>query len=119
MSGMIKVGVILTILGVVMGVTNPQSEAYQKYAAEKLLNQGETAFCEQTQTCNQDSTPGLLKDALNAAKKKVAQPALEKAIARTTERKNLILLSLYTTDIPGVGQMKTVGVFGQFLTYAK
>lgn len=119
MSGIIKTGAAVTILGIVMGVTNPSSEAYNKYASEKLLNQGEKALCDQTEICTRDSTSGLIQGALNTVKGRVAQPALERAIAKTTERKNLIFLSIYTTDIPGLGKMKTVGVLGNFFTYGK
>lgn len=119
MSKIIKTGAILTILGVVMGLTNPNLQAYQQYTAERLLNKGEDTICKQTDSCELDSAPNWLKNAVNTMRGKVAQPALEKAIASSTKHQNLFFLSFYTTELPGLGTMKTVGAFGHFFTYGE
>ncbi len=105
-------GVVVAAIAVMMGVTNPQQENYNDYASEKFIDKAEKLICAQTGYCEKDKTPIFIK---NTVKDNLLKPA----IASTTTRQNLIIFSNYTTDIPGVGQMKTVGALGNFFTYSE
>ncbi len=105
-------GITLAVLAVVMGVTNPKPSAYNEYASMKMMNKGEKFICEKIKGCPQGKLPEMVKD---TAKNTVLKPT----ISATTKRQNLIFLSVYTTDTPGIGTMKTVGLLGNFVTYSE
>lgn len=112
-------GIIITAVGITMGVTNPKPEAYTEYISEKILAQGEKALCEKTEICNKNNPSTLIKDTVNIFKGQVAKPVIEKVVEKTTNHQNLFFFSLYTTEISDVGAIKTIGAFNHFFTYSK
>lgn len=111
-------GIILAAIGIGMGVTNPKPEAYTEYMSEKLLAQGENFLCKETKACNQNA-PVILQSAVTLFKGKIARPAIERVIEQSTTHQNLLLFSLYNTEVPDVGSIKTIGIFNHFFTYSK
>ncbi|WP_013322980.1 DUF4359 domain-containing protein [Gloeothece verrucosa] len=111
-------GIVLAVVGIVMGVTNPKPSAYKEYISEKLLLEGEKALCKQTEVCHDQSTPAILNPLIKRVKDKIAKPAIEKVIEETTTRQNLIFFSIYTTEISDIETIKTLGAFNYFLTYS-
>lgn len=112
-GNLVKGGIAVVTLGVIMAVTNPKQQAYTEYASERFINQSGQFVCEKTGYCDKDGgMPVMLK---NTVKNNFIKPAINTA----TERQNLGVVSLYTTQVPGVGQMKTVGAFGKFFTYSQ
>ncbi|MGK7932630.1 MAG: DUF4359 domain-containing protein [Microcystaceae cyanobacterium] len=101
----------LAALGIIMGVTNPKPDAYTQYASKRLVTQGEKMICEKTNLCQAGKTPTFVT---NMAKK-----TLGPIIGQSTKRQNLLLFSIYSTEIPNMGAYKTLGAFGTFFTYAE
>ncbi|GFE71128.1 DUF4359 domain-containing protein [Chroococcus sp. FPU101] len=111
-GNLVKGSIAVVTLGVIMTATNPKQEAYTEYATERFMNQSGQFVCEKTGYCDKDGMPVMIK---NTVKNNFIKPAITTA----TERQNLGVVSLYTTEVPGVGQMKTVGAFGKFFTYSQ
>lgn len=107
-SNWIKGGIAVAIIAGVMAITNPKQEDYNNYASEKLIQEGEKAICEQTGYCQDSKIPNFIKNTV-----------LKPTIIASTQRQNLIILSLYTTEVPNVIRIKTIGAFGNFFTYSK
>ncbi len=113
MSGKAITGAIaIAALATIMGATNPKPAAYTDYAAERMIDNGENLVCEQTGYCEKDKMPTLVKQTV---KNNLMRPAIGVA----TKRQNLGLFSIYTTEVPGMGKMQTVGMFSNFFTYAQ
>jgi hypothetical protein len=111
-NNLVKIGIPLGIIAVVMGVTNPQSKAYNEYAYLRLISDGDRLICKKYNYCSQwESLPPLVK---NTVKNR-----LEKIIDSATKRQNLIFFSFYTTEVPEIGTFRTIGIFGNFFTYSK
>jgi hypothetical protein len=53
------------------------------------------------------------------AKNPLKNQILEPAIEASTKRQNLGVLSVYTTEVPGVATIKILGAFGQFFTFSE
>jgi hypothetical protein len=111
MGGLFKVGIPAAAIAVLMGVTNPKPESYNSYVSQRMISKGENVVCEQLGACEKGKTPVLIKN--------VAMTTMKPLIASATKRQNLLLLSLYTTEVPGIGTMKSIGAFGNFFTYSE
>lgn len=111
-GNLIKGSLTIVILGVLMAATNPKQEAYTEYASERLMDKSGKLVCEKTGYCDNDKMPVMVE---NTVKNNLIKPA----IGTATERQNLGVISVYTTEVPGVGKMKTLGAFGKFLTYSE
>jgi hypothetical protein len=108
-----KGAIALGVMAGIMGFTNPPQELYTEYASEKLLAHADKMACEKVSLCESiDSLPVAAK---NVLKNQILKPAIE----TSTQRQNLGLLSIYTTEVPGVAKIKTLGAFGHFLTFAE
>ena len=110
MNGWLKVGLPVAAAAVFMGVTNPKPEEYSTYAVDRLASKGAKVMCSQLSICGTGKIPKPLEAA--------AHIAMKPAINATTTRRNLLVFSLYRTDMPGVGTMKSVGILGKFFTYS-
>ncbi len=97
---MSKKKVLLPLFGVValMAFTNPNKNQYLEYSSRELCRR------------LKDPYKTLCRVGFVAQKNK-----LREFIEVSTDRKNLLIGSVYTTEIPGV-KVHTVGVFGNFLT---
>ena len=111
MSGLLKVGIPAAAIAIAMVVTNPKSEAYNNYASDHMVAKGEKVLCDQLGLCQEGKTPGLVKT--------LARTSLNPVLNSATKRQNLLFLSLYTTEVPGVGTLKSVGAFNNFFTYSE
>ncbi|ACK69746.1 conserved hypothetical protein [Gloeothece citriformis PCC 7424] len=111
-------GIVLVAVGIAMGVTNPNPQAYINYMSEKLLTEGEKVFCQKTEACQENSS-GIVKNALAIVRGKVARPLIQTVIEESTTRQNFLLFSLYNTEVPDVGSIKTLGILNQFFIYSK
>lgn len=106
-GNLVKGGVALTVLAIIMGVTNPKQESYNDYASSKLIKKAEKGLCQQFGYCDSGEPPIFVKNTI-----------IKPAINAATQRQNLVLFSLYTTNFPGLGTYKSFGAFGNFITYS-
>jgi hypothetical protein len=53
--------------------------------------------------------------ARNVIKNQILKPAIE----TSSQRQNLGVFSIYTTEVPGVAKIRTIGAFGHFLTFSE
>ena len=111
MSGLLKVGIPAFVIAIAMVVTNPKPEAYNSYASDRMVAKGEKVVCGQLGVCEEGKTPGLVKT--------IARTTLNPVLTSSTQRQNLLFLSLYTTEVPGVGTMKSIGAFNNFFTFSE
>jgi uncharacterized protein YceK len=105
-GSLIKGGIALTGLAIVMGFTNPQQEAYNDYASKRLMKNAHKEMCKQFNYCESDEPPAFIQDTI-----------IKPAISKFTKQQNLGIFSVYTTEALGF-RTKTLGVFGNFLTYS-
>lgn len=113
-------------LGVAMAVTNPDREAYHRYAARNLAQYLQEQECVKIE----DSYRDLCK----LLEREQGQALLTRLVVENTERQNYFLLSIYETNLstrdvvpsflsgllslPSLSyQFETVGLFGKFQTY--
>lgn len=111
-ENLVKGGIMVVVLGTMMAATNPKQQAYTDYAGDRVMNHSEKLICKKTGYCDQDQMPVMIK---NTVKNNLIKPAITSA----TERQNLGIFSIYTTEVPCVGKMKTLGAFGKFFTYSE
>ncbi|WP_392532450.1 DUF4359 domain-containing protein [Nostoc sp. C117] len=107
----------LAALGMTMAKTNPSQVAYEEYAVQQLASYLKTDVCKKTTNLIEN----LIR--FNCAKLvDEANPQMQEIVAKTTERQNYIIFSIYRTDlkinswIPAY-RFETVGAFDQFYTY--
>ncbi|MEG3435873.1 DUF4359 domain-containing protein [Pannus brasiliensis CCIBt3594] len=112
-GNIIKGAIALGGLAVVMGATNPGQATYTEYASEHLLDKAGKVACERVSLC--DATKDMPVIAKNMLKNQILKPAIE----ASTRQQNLGVFSLYTTEVPGVATIKTLGVFGNFFTFSE
>lgn len=107
----------LAALGVAMAKTNPSQVEYEEYAVQRLTEYLKTDVCKKT--------TNLIENLIRFNCDKLvdsANPQIQEILARTTERQNYIIFSIYRTNlkinswIPSY-KFETVGAFDQFYTY--
>ncbi|MCW5315028.1 DUF4359 domain-containing protein [Nostoc sp. KVJ3] len=107
----------LAALGVTMAKTNPSQVEYEEYAVQRLTKYLKTDVCKKT--------TNILENLIHFNCEKLvdsANPQMQEIIARTTERQNYMIFSIYRTDLKINAWMpsykfETVGAFDQFYTY--
>ncbi|MBR8831126.1 MAG: hypothetical protein N5P05_003833 [Chroococcopsis gigantea SAG 12.99] len=109
-SNLVVPGIVLGVLAAVMAASNPQPTNYVDYASDRFIAEAEKVVCDRTGYCDIDKMPVIGK---NTIKNNLLKPAIE----NSTKRDNMGLFSIYTTEFPGVVTVKTLGVFGNFITY--
>lgn len=100
-----------------MIITNPNRRAYRSYAADKMSIYLKEEVCSDAP---QAFGNFLQKQCNNLVD--VGQKPMQDIIAKSTERKNYLLFSIYETDLsiaPGLPsyQFKTIGAFQNFWLY--
>lgn len=112
------IGGIITIgLGIMMYLTNPGSQSYQKYADRAL----EARL--QKEVCDREALElGEWLKAYCHTLISTASPQLAKVVSQQTKRQNFILFSIYQTDLPTPTpfpdyHIETIGILGNFFTY--
>ncbi len=111
-----KGALALALLAVVMGLTNPVREEYLSYASEKLATELKTSFCKESQMRDFLGTVGSSLAGACKALVTSQRDGMERFIDNSTTRQNLLLFSIYTTELSGKNY-RTIGAFGNFLTF--
>ncbi|NJK28244.1 MAG: DUF4359 domain-containing protein [Coleofasciculaceae cyanobacterium SM2_3_26] len=99
-------------LGAAMAVTNPEQEAYETYAAEKLSEYVKDNVCEKAPVFQEQCKSQVDNQ----------QSEFRRIVAESTERQNFLLFSIYKTNfslpapLPSY-EFETVGVFQSFYSY--
>lgn len=107
--------IAIAVVAAAMIVTNPNRPAYLKYASNQLATGINPRNCNySTATFNVNSQCQKSKNVATIAK--TENESLQDFIFQVTERHNLILLSLYTTELSGK-KYRTLAAFGVFLTF--
>jgi hypothetical protein len=110
-------GVALVGLGLVMALTNPGKDEYEQYAVEQLTTYLKDEACM--------DAPSVFGNFLQRQCKSLVdtgRPQIEQIIAEKTQRQNLILFSIYRTNLE-VGpflpayHFESLGVFQKFYIY--
>ncbi len=108
---------VLAALGIVMAKTNPSQAEYEEYAVQKLTKYLKTDVCKKT--------PSILESLISFNCNKFvdsAQPQMRGIITASTQRQDLIIVSIYITNLklnsllPSY-KIETVGAFDKFYTY--
>ncbi|MBE9102196.1 DUF4359 domain-containing protein [Vacuolonema iberomarrocanum] len=128
--GTLGVAIVLGGVAIAMAVTNPKQERYNAYATEQLITYLKGTFC--------DDLPGLLGSELEDRCLELvdeSEPRIAEIIAENTEHRDLVVLSLYTTELQPAEllpedvraffptnllptyEVETVGVFQRFWVY--
>lgn len=110
-------GAILVAFGGLLVFTNPNNNAYEEYATEKL-----TVYLKEN-VCTKVSQP--LGDFLQSHCKTLVdtgRPQIQELIAQQTTRQNYFLFSIYQTELSLSSPMPayhfaTLGAFQNFYTY--
>jgi hypothetical protein len=103
-------------LGGVMALTNPDRSAYENYAVDRI---GDLA---KDQCDRAPAGLGVLLQGPCRAAIEVYKPQIRPLLAATTTRQNLVVFSIYRSDIsiPAANlnaQVESIGIFDRFFTY--
>ncbi|NWF60517.1 MAG: DUF4359 domain-containing protein [Fischerella sp.] len=117
---------LIAIAGVasVMSFTNPNNNAYVDYAANRLTSEIQNAVCNGPQLPQGQLWEGVSKLTATTCKSGLAtglafqSSNIKDVITQSTERQNFFIFSIYTTKVPGYN-FRTIGAFGNFLTFQK
>jgi len=107
----------LAALGVTMAKTNPSQVEYEEYAVQRLTKYLKTDVCKKSTNFIENLIHFNCDKLVDSA-----NPQIQEIIARTTERQNYIIFSIYRTDlkinswIPSY-KFEKVGALDQFYTY--
>ncbi|NET55592.1 MAG: DUF4359 domain-containing protein [Symploca sp. SIO2E6] len=119
-------GLALVGLGTAMAVTNPPQDAYDEYAVEQLSVYLKKEGCNQVPQLPEveDFFPQAEEFLQSQCKSLVdtARPQIKQILSQKTERQNLLIFSIYRTDLDlGLSlpayHFETVGVFQKFYIY--
>ncbi|OCR02791.1 hypothetical protein BCD67_18185 [Oscillatoriales cyanobacterium USR001] len=110
-----KGAIALAILAGVMGFTNPPRDEYLKYASGAMATEIKKSVCKPSHVPDflgnfAQTLIGVCNGVLTSERS-----TMERLIDNTTERQNLILFSIYTTEVVGK-KYHTIGAFGNFLS---
>lgn len=105
-------------LGIVMALTNPDRASYETYAAKRLTAYIKDEVCTQAPNIFGIVLQRNCSDLVDSG-----SPVIQRLVARNTKRQNLILFSIYTTDIAISSAIpsyhfQTVGAIQNFFTYS-
>ncbi|RUR84071.1 DUF4359 domain-containing protein [Chlorogloeopsis fritschii PCC 9212] len=114
---------LMTVSGVML-FTNPKKDTYIDYAATRLTSEIQNSICQgpklpqgllweevgkiTTTTCKSGLSTGLAFQSIS----------IKEFIADSTEQQNFFIFSTYTTKVSQYN-FKTIGAFGNFLTFQK
>jgi len=102
--------VVASSISAVLMLTNPNDEAYEEFAAEQVASYATTKVCAKVPILLVGRCEALIKS---------NQQQIQQLISSKTTRINLLLLSIYVTDLsfsPDLPAYKfrTIGVFRTF-----
>jgi hypothetical protein len=110
-------GVALVGLGASMALTNPDQDDYEEYAVEQLTTYLKNEGCAQAPKVFGTSLKSQCQTLVDTGR-----PQIQQIIAKTTQRQNFVLFSIYRTKLEvspllPVYNFETVGVFQNFYVY--
>ena len=110
-----KGAIALVIIASVMGCTNPPREEYLSYASGTMATELQKSVCKESRVPKflgdfAQTLVGACKSVLTSERN-----TIERLIDNSTHRQNLIIFSIYTTEVVGQ-KYHTIGAFGNFLT---
>lgn len=85
---------VLGALGGVMAVTNPSQASYEDYAVSRLVLYLQESVCADLPTLLGDSLQQQCNSLVNSS-----QPQLKQLVTSGTQRQNLVLVSIYKTEL--------------------
>lgn len=108
---------IATGLGTVMFFSNPGEQSYQEYAEQNLGIHLKQKLCSQAS----EQFGGWMQNQCYTLVD-TARPHLAQFVSQQTQRQNLLLFSIYRTDLPTPPplpsyHLETLGILGNFYTY--
>jgi Domain of unknown function (DUF4359) len=103
-------------IGVLMALTNPDRDAYESYAVERVSDLAR-AQCDRAPAGFGVILQGPCRSAIDSFK-----PQIRPLLSATTSRLNYVFFSLYKSDIsiPAANfnaQVESIGIFNNFFTY--
>jgi len=110
--------VFLGGLATAMAIANPDNSTYEEYAVEQLTTYLKDDVCSQVpkafETLVKDSCASLIDS---------NRPQIQEIIARSTQRQNFILFSIYRTNLSissvvPLYRFQTIGLMQNFYTYS-
>ncbi len=105
----------LTCLGGVMVATNPGQDAYENYATQQLVTYLDQQVCTKA-----PKVFGLNQECQALVRSN--RPQIHQIIADSTQQRNFVFFSVYTTELSVASfvpkyRVFTLGIFDQFLIY--
>jgi len=102
--------VVASSISAVLMLTNPDDEAYEEFAAEQVVGYATTKVCAKAPIFLAGRCEALVQS---------NQQQIQQVISNKTTRINLLLLSIYVTDLSfspylPAYEFKTIGVFKKF-----
>ncbi len=111
--------ILLAILAGTMALTNPPKEEYLEYASGQLSSELKENYCKESEAPEILENFNLSKTFADVCNNLVTsqRPALRRHLDNATQRRNVVIFSIYTTRLWD-RQYRTIGVFGNFLTFS-
>jgi hypothetical protein len=111
----------LGIVGVLF-MTNPAPDLYAEAIASEMLSQAPDAVCSQLEALRTEQTTSLIEPLVTICKSTGGYGAfllhskVKDFVKSQTTRQNLIVCSVYTTNLPGK-TVKAIGILNNFVPY--
>lgn len=104
-------------LATVMAIANPDASTYEEYAVEKLTTYLKDDVCSQVPQV----FGSLVQNCTSLIESN--RPQIQQIIARSTQRQNFILFSIYRTNLSissvvPLYRFQTIGIMQNFYTYS-
>jgi hypothetical protein len=100
--------IVAAAIAGVLAVSNPSKERYLDYATEEFVRTGKTTFCNDLPSTTQQQCKLAMSLLVSQGK-----PLIKKLIDTSTKQQNLILFSIYETEMPN-RKLTTIAAFGNF-----
>ncbi|MFQ4145030.1 DUF4359 domain-containing protein [Chlorogloeopsis sp. ULAP02] len=119
-----KSALLLVTIASAMLITNPKKDTYVDYAGKRLITEIQTSICQEPKLPRGLLWEEVSKITSNTCRSGLAtglafqNNSIKELIANSTEQQNFFVFSTYTTKISQYN-FKTIGVFGNFLTFQK
>ncbi|MFN3360934.1 MAG: DUF4359 domain-containing protein [Pseudanabaenaceae cyanobacterium] len=111
-------GVALGFLLILLAVTNPSREAYLEYATFKLADDVKEEICGARDLRNLLGEVANLVSGICRTGVDVQRSKIREFISNASRRRNLVVFSLYTTDVLD-RRYTTIAILGNFHTSVK
>lgn len=114
-----KGAILLAILAGTMALTNPPKEDYIEYASGQLSEEVKENYCKESEAPKILENFNLSETFADVCKNLITsqRPAIRRHLDNATQQQNVVIFSIYTTQL-WEHQYRTIGVFGNFLTFS-